>query len=320
MKIGNWKEVIKIIEKHDNIIIFHHIRPDGDCLGSQSGLAELIKNNYSNKSVYIIGDNENNYNFLDFKFNNSIDINYENSLGIVVDVGNKERIKNVEILLEDRITHRLRIDHHPTNSDIKFDYEYIDSSFCAAAELITDLAIKSKWLINNNSAKYLYLGINTDSGRFLYPGVKPRTFNCVAKLIKQANLDIFEIHNELYKKTLLDLRIQSHILSNFKKDGKVLYYIATKKIQDLFNISSSDIGKYNNLLSNIEDNYIWLFFIEIDKNTYRVRLRSNGPKINKIAMQFNGGGHAYASGATIYKKSDIKKIIDMSNIEINKLK
>ncbi|YAF50705.1 DHH family phosphoesterase [Mycoplasmopsis synoviae] len=54
MKIGSTKIALEAIEKYQNIIILHHIRPDGDCLGSQFGLAELIKTNYPNKKFIVL--------------------------------------------------------------------------------------------------------------------------------------------------------------------------------------------------------------------------------------------------------------------------
>lgn len=67
MQIGNLELVTKELIKYDSIVIFHHIRPDGDCLGSQFGLRELLRTNFPNKKIYVIGDNKNMFSFLDFK-------------------------------------------------------------------------------------------------------------------------------------------------------------------------------------------------------------------------------------------------------------
>lgn len=56
MAKNTWEIAKKAIEAHDNIFIFHHIRPDGDCLGSQFGLRELIRTNYPEKRVFVFGD------------------------------------------------------------------------------------------------------------------------------------------------------------------------------------------------------------------------------------------------------------------------
>ncbi|MDW2911965.1 hypothetical protein [Mesomycoplasma ovipneumoniae] len=63
-------QIIKNIEKHDNIFVFHHIRPDGDCLGAQQGFARAIKKNFPQKNVFLIGNNNKEFDFLNFHFDN----------------------------------------------------------------------------------------------------------------------------------------------------------------------------------------------------------------------------------------------------------
>ena len=48
-----------IIEKHDSIVIHRHTRPDMDAIGSQMGLYHLIKENYPEKKIYVVGDSNN---------------------------------------------------------------------------------------------------------------------------------------------------------------------------------------------------------------------------------------------------------------------
>ena len=49
-------EILEKIKQYNRIIIHRHIRPDGDCIGSQSGLKLAIKLNYPEKEVYAVGD------------------------------------------------------------------------------------------------------------------------------------------------------------------------------------------------------------------------------------------------------------------------
>ncbi|MGV2393173.1 UNVERIFIED_CONTAM: hypothetical protein O8I53_09540 [Campylobacter lari] len=99
--------------------MFHHIRPDGDCLGSQFGLRELIRDNYPNKKVYAIGDSNGALNFMTFDFDQiPSDEVLKTSLGVIVDANFKERIQNREILDKNLFPETLRIDHHPNDDDL----------------------------------------------------------------------------------------------------------------------------------------------------------------------------------------------------------
>ena len=48
--------ILNKIKEYDTIIIHRHIRPDGDCIGSQRALKEAIQLNFPNKMVYAVGD------------------------------------------------------------------------------------------------------------------------------------------------------------------------------------------------------------------------------------------------------------------------
>ena len=58
------KELFKDIEKYDTIVLFRHDKPDLDALGSQVGLYYVIKENYPNKKVYMVGDGSIKYGFI----------------------------------------------------------------------------------------------------------------------------------------------------------------------------------------------------------------------------------------------------------------
>ncbi|WP_371246744.1 bifunctional oligoribonuclease/PAP phosphatase NrnA [Mycoplasmopsis agassizii] len=296
--IGNSKLILEAINEAKNIAIFHHVRPDGDCLGSQAGLAEIIKENYPSKNVFIIGDNENNFNFLNWKFDDQTKFNFENSLAIVVDVSDPKRIFNAEFFLDKRFTKRARIDHHEVGENELYDYSWNDPDAAAAAELVAQLAIDNNLKINEEAAIKTYLGIMTDSGRYMYSKNRVATQYYGSTLLK-TNFDVQYLYENLYKKTFKDLQFSGYVYSNFKKDGKVLHFSVTDEVLKQFSYKPNEAANFNNLLANIDDNHVWVFFVDNQDGTYRVRIRSNGPEIHEVAAQFKGGGHAWASGATL---------------------
>nr|WP_318024305.1 bifunctional oligoribonuclease/PAP phosphatase NrnA [Mycoplasmopsis edwardii] len=312
MQIGNSKVAIDAIEKYDNIIIFHHIRPDGDCLGSQGGLAELIKTNYPNKKVYKVGNNENIFPFMNFDFQDESEIDYKNSLAIVVDASSGDRIQCSEILYQNKTTAKLRIDHHPNESDIVYDYVYVDEKFVAAAEMVAQIAYDAKWKITKRASEFIYLGINTDSGRFSLPDTSARTHKLVAYLMHNGFHPQTILRN-LNQRNLRDIQISGHILSNFKKDGDVLYFEANKKFMEQFSLNSFEASQFVNVLANIDDNRCWALFIELEEGPIRVRIRSNGPSMISVAKYFGGGGHDDRGGFNIESFDQVKKVTNKLN-------
>ncbi|MCU4706469.1 DHH family phosphoesterase [Mycoplasma sp. CSL7503-lung] len=312
MKIGNSQVAIDAIKKYKNIVIFHHIRPDGDCLGSQHGLAELIKTNFPDKNVYTIGNNYGIFEFMDYKFTPIDQIDFDDSLSIVVDASSGDRIECSELLYEKKTTARLRIDHHPNDADIEYEYQWIDEHYVAAAEMIAKIAYDGNWEVTQKASAHIYLGINTDSGRFLYPDTSQRTYELVSFLMKNG-FHPKEILRELSKRSLLDIKISGRILSEFKQEGRVLYYVIKEDFLKEFNIDSFKAAQYVNDLANIDNNSCWALFVQLEDGKVRGRLRSNGPLVNKIAKQYNGGGHDNAAGLTLDNFEQIPEVISKLN-------
>ncbi|SYV93001.1 Bifunctional oligoribonuclease and PAP phosphatase nrnA, partial [Mycoplasmopsis synoviae] len=92
MVINSHKLAVEKIKQHNSIVIFHHVIPDGDCLGSQFGLKNLLQDNFPDKKIYCVGDSKNNFQFLDIKMDNNLVTEevMKNSLAIVVDTSDKK--------------------------------------------------------------------------------------------------------------------------------------------------------------------------------------------------------------------------------------
>ncbi|QZX49178.1 bifunctional oligoribonuclease/PAP phosphatase NrnA [Mycoplasma sp. E35C] len=306
---GSIKEAVKIIENYDNIVIFHHIRPDGDCLGSQFGLSELIKLNYPQKTVKVVGDKKESFPFLEMN-HDQLDHEWfkdKKVLAIVVDANFKDRIESRHFLDENLFDAVLRIDHHPNEDDLDAKAFFVDSSYIAAAEQIADIAYQAKWKVNTNAANYLYLGIYTDSGRFLFKNTSARTYQ-LASFLVSSGAETFRINQELTKVTLKDMAFQQYVYANYQTKDDVIYFVCSKAVQEKLNRNSRECARVN-MLANIEQFRIWLFFIEEDDNKWRIEFRSNGPSVRTVAVKWGGGGHEMASGAIIEGFDNIANVV-----------
>ncbi|MCI8283047.1 DHH family phosphoesterase [Mesomycoplasma hyopneumoniae] len=308
MKRKKYEKIIQNIENHDNIFIFHHIRPDGDCLGAQQGFGYAIAKRFPKKKVFFIGDNENIFNFLNFHFDNENLIQdefFQNSLAITVDTADIKRIKKLDFFLNSNFKTRIKIDHHPDIFEEIYNEKWVDPTFSAASEMIGYLLMEENWEINSEISKFIYLGILTDSGRFLFPSTTSRTFQVAAFLMK-FNFDFAKLNWFLSNRTEQEVAFYAEVLANYKKKDKVLWYFVSKEIQNKFKLRNDQLSAVN-ILANIGDARIWLFLIEME-NGIRVRIRSNGPKVNKIASEYGGGGHEYAAGINLEKSEKTKEI------------
>lgn len=306
-----YKAIIKAILRYDNIAIFRHIMPDFDALGTQMGLATWIKDNFPNKDVKVLGDNHVTFTPRLYPEMDRIDDSWFNKpfLAIILDVSNISRIADPRWQKGQTI---IKLDHHP-EVEIFADISIVDTSLAAASELVVDLllSVSKKYPISSRSASYFYTALVGDSGRFQYSSTTDHTFYIASKLI-ETGMSISRIYQNMYVKKIDDLKVTAYILNHFEvsKHG-VAYYVLSEEVQKQLNITT-ERGKENvNLFANIEGINAWCSITEDPKDKcWRVSIRSKEKPINEVAAQFEGGGHAQASGAKLNSLDDLAKFIE----------
>ncbi|QKX36919.1 bifunctional oligoribonuclease/PAP phosphatase NrnA [Metamycoplasma hominis] len=307
-KLAIFKKIEERIKAHKNIVIYHHIRPDGDCLGSQFGMKNLIKVNFPDKTVYTIGDSKGIYSFLEFKMDKLPLKKLDDSLAIIVDANFKERLECREYLDNNCFDEVIRIDHHPNDDDLGASLRWVEPEAPAAAQQVTEIAYELGWKLNKEAATYLYLGIYTDSVKLSTNTTTAKTMLLVSWLWDNGSQKDL-IHTELSKRTLFDININTYISQNMKIANDVVsfYFPLSEQIK----LGIKDPLKANRpfVLGSIDNTKAWVFFTEEKPGQIRCEFRSNGCNVRNVAIKWGGGGHIRASGAQISDPNLIPMII-----------
>ena len=291
-----YKEIYKAIKKYDEIVIARHTGADIDALGSQLAMQEIIKETFPEKKVYVIGAYSSKFKFV-WQLDREEDLKLENPLLIVLDTPKTSRIDTLDL---SKYSFKIKIDHHPLEE--KFgDIELVNDKSSSACEVVIDLCNNTKLKMNKIAAERLFMGIVSDTNRFMYPSTSYETMNKAAKLIEEYGVNPPELYEKMYLRDLVELRFEGYMLQNLKvTKNKVAYIKITDEIQKEFNVDAATPGNMIGSLSYINDFIVWVTFSEDKKqNLVRVSIRSRGPVINTIAMQYNGGGHKLASGVRL---------------------
>lgn len=291
-----YKEIYKAIKKYSEIVIARHIGADIDALGSQLAMQEIIKETFPEKKVYAIGAYSSKFKFVG-PLDREEDLKLENPLLIVLDTPKTSRIDALDL---SKYSFKIKIDHHPLEE--KFgDIELVNDKSSSACEVVIDLCNNTKLKMNKIAAERLFMGIVSDTNRFMYPSTSYETMNKAAKLIEEFCVNPSELYEKMYLRDLVELRFEGYMLQNLKvTKNKVAYIKITDEIQKEFNVDAATPGNMIGSLSYINDFIVWVTFSEDKKqNLVRVSIRSRGPVINTIAMQYNGGGHKLASGVRL---------------------
>lgn len=301
-----FNQIYRQIKKYNKIVIARHIGADPDALGSTLGLKEAILNTFPKKEVYVVGTPAARHRYIGEldRFEESM---YQNSLLIILDTPNLKRVDGVDV---SRFEYKIKIDHHPFIEEFA-DIELIDETASSASQLVIELIKNSKLKLNKESAEKLFVGLVGDTNRFLYYYTTAKTFELTAYLFRETEIDFTKLYENMYLKSLHDLRFQSYVINNITLTENGLGYL--KIDQDVLDEYGVDCATASNVVNNltyIEDMYTWVLFV-YDKGNNNVRgsIRSRGPIINEVATKYNGGGHIYASGARISSFDDADNMI-----------
>lgn len=292
-----YKAILKDIKKHDTIIIHRHTNPDGDAMGSQIGLSLILKKNFPNKEIYVVGDTNKRVDFIG-QMDEIADEKYQNALVIICDVAVSSMISDDRYKLANKVW---IIDHHKNTSDIEGASLIINSHAAAACEVVADMAFKLKLHVTKGAAEALYTGLITDSGRFQYSDTTPKTL-MIGACLMDIGINVQAIYDKLYVETLESKKLKATFTERMKvTDKNVAYLINTKEDLEKYNVDFNTASRgMVNIMAGIEGINIWCNFTYNPQNEKVIcEFRSRGMSIVDIAKKYGGGGHDQACGATI---------------------
>lgn len=299
-----YKRIFKEIKRYDTIVIARHIGVDPDAMASQVALRDSIKLTFPNKKVYAVGTGSAKFTFLGKldkleKFNNA--------LLIVTDTPDKKRVDSVDVV---QFAYSIKIDHHPFIE--KFcDLELIEDTASSACEIIMKLILNTKLECNKEIAQKLFMGLVSDSNRFLFSSCTAETFLLVSNFLREYPFDINPLYQQLYARPLNEVRLEGYISLNMVVTDNSLGYIKiTDDIINQFEVDSAAAGNMVNNFNFVNEILVWATITEDVKNDQiRVSIRSRGPAINQIAERYNGGGHKQAAGAKLRTFDEAMELI-----------
>ncbi|MFM2295606.1 MAG: hypothetical protein RLZZ350_2019 [Verrucomicrobiota bacterium] len=294
--------ILDAIRAAKTICIVGHVRPDGDCIGSQLGLALALKAEGKKVTVW----NENSIpaklKFLDREnLFEKPKPGHRFDLVIAVDCASYERLGAVGACVSKR-DQLINIDHHVSNTRYG-DLNWISSREPSSGELIFRLLKTARWPITKPIADLLFTAISTDTGSFQYATTRPGTFHAGAELVTRG-ADLAKICDEVYQSYPLSrARLLKHVYSKFKltHHDRVAYFWLKQADLARTGAESNDTEGLIDHIRAIEPVVVACVFEELEPELTRISLRSKTEKVNvsEICALFGGGGHHAAAGARI---------------------
>lgn len=297
-------ELLEALRGADSLVLATHEHPDGDAIGSLLALGWLLESLGKDTLVHVGPDDlplPYEYDWLDVgAVTTEVPADLEDRLVVLLDCGNAERCS---LLDPDSLPARLlNVDHHHDNTGFGSVNYVVDSASCTAEivwGLIEDLGAE----LTLRVAEALYVGLVTDTGRFMYSNTDALSHRMAAELL-EAGVDHNLIYRRIYER-LPDpkLKLFARGLGAAQRplDGALTISFLTAADFEQTGASPDHTEGIVDFLRAVDGTRVAALVRELGENAtgeWRASLRSSDGSIDvsRIARAGGGGGHAAAAG------------------------
>lgn len=299
------REIGEKLQAADSVLLFPHIHPDGDALGSGVALCRILRS--LGKDARILLEDELAYHLAwldDGCCTTDREIMTDPDICIAIDCSEEKRFPGRASAFE-RGKSRMAIDHHRVNG-CDIDYYYIDSDAASTTEIIYELAKAMDWPLDSKTAEALYTGMVTDTGSFKHSNTRPKTHRIAADLI-EAGADVNNVTVRIFKSAdPRELAVKADVLGRLE-----IFANKQAAMSSLDQEQLRSLGAKMEHAESVIDSLAEIRGVEIasilkeDKEGIRVSFRSKTcADVAAIAEGFGGGGHIRASGCTLKMPMD----------------
>ena len=296
------RKIIDTIRASQSICVVGHVRPDGDCVGSQLGLALALRSEGKKITCWNEDALPAKLAFLDTeKLFSQPGPGRRFDCVIATDCASFERLGKVRDCIGDRKAF-INIDHHTSNTRYA-DLNWVSSREPSTGELIYRLLKDARWPVTRPIADCLFTAVSTDTGSFQYPSTTPGTLLVASHLVENG-ADLARISQEVYESyPLARVQLLRHVYNTFRltHDHRTAYFWLKKRDYTRTGALRDDSEGLIDHIRAIQGVVVACLFEEIQPGLTRISLRSKCRQIdvNRLAAEFGGGGHPAAAGARL---------------------
>ena len=285
-----------------------HVNPDGDGLGSEVGLAHLLKA----RGVEVLIANPTvtpaRFEFL-MRGLPKVDRSAEAvktlrgaDVIVVLDISDLGRLGMLSQTVAERGVPVACIDHHVSPGTLPPGPHYVDPTAAATGELVSEIALANRWPLTAEVARALYVAILTDTGGFRFSNTRPRTLRIAAELL-ETGLDPESIYLDVYanapagRPRLLAETLQTLVV---EEDVGLAWVTVPPGAVERHKLTVDDLDGIVEFPRSVAGVRMALLFREMSQGRVKVSLRSVGDvDVAAFAKPFGGGGHVHASGVAL---------------------
>jgi len=293
-------EIAARIRASRRIAVTSHLRPDGDSLCT--GLALSRMGDLLGIQISVVNKDNTPYPFSSFPDAARIRVGQIDPAGydtvILLECADVSRSGQEHL----DGAFKINIDHHYSNTPYA-NINWINPGASAVGEMVFELGVLMGLTLTPEIADHLYCAIVSDTGSFQFSNTTVKALETCASLAR-AGASPIRVSERLFNNNLPEkIKLLGQVLSTLTLNAKGNIAIISMFKRDLaaLHLQEIDTEDITTLARSIKGTEMVMFFKEMEKDTFRVSLRSKGrANAARAAEHFGGGGHIHASGFTVY--------------------
>ncbi len=300
-------EVLQELRQADRLLLTTHENPDGDALGSLLAMHWVLEQLGKDSLMYMSpAEFPLPHEYRDMVFDGLVGAppdDVEQRTVVFLDCGNIDRMP-VDFLRRDGI-HILNVDHHHDNTRFG-TVNLVAADASCTAEIVYGLARELGAEITPRIADALYVGLVTDTGKFMYENTTPAAHRMAAELI-EAGVDPHRVYRRLYEDLpFRRLELLARALASVARydDGAItMASLARRDFEETGALETDSEGVVDQMRA-VEGTKVAALVRELlgdDRHGRRkvsLRATDGTVDVSRIARSLGGGGHRQAAGAS----------------------
>ena len=297
------EEIVRALKAAKNVLVSTHIHPDGDALGSQIAMGNILRS--QGKNVFLYGEEQVShlYRFLPGSAGIESLLPALNGFdcAIALDCGDCHRLgAAMDSLLT--VHPFVVVDHHVGHQEFG-DLRWIAPDRASTGEMVYDLAEALGAELSYESAYCLYAAIVSDTGSFKYSSTSAETFRIAGELLRKG-VKPAEVSGKLFDNfTVKRLNLMRLVLDSLQlyADDQLAIIAAPREVFLRTGTTQADAETFINYPRSLNTVKVAVFLKETEKGLVSVSLRSKGKDhdVAQVAAAFGGGGHRNAAGCKL---------------------
>jgi bifunctional oligoribonuclease and PAP phosphatase NrnA len=303
------KRINDIINRNRSFLIASHERLDGDALGSELALYQMLINLGKKAVVYNQDKTPGHFQFLpgsEVIIHQLPDIeNFD--VAFVLDCSELERVGE-EAQRIVKIKPMINIDHHVSNGGF-CEVALIDPRASSTGELLFKIMVALDIELTQEMATNLYAAILTDTGGFCYGNTTTDSFIAASRLVEKGASPQWISENIYENNPLVKIRLLTKVLETltFDCNGKVGSMVVLKESLEKTGALPEHTDGFVDLPRTVQGVEVSILFSELSEQDFKLSMRSKGRfNVERIAKRFGGGGHINAAACRI--KGDVSAV------------